>query len=1555
MDSKFKKNNFKPRPSFNKFQTNFSIPPDREPNEELIKQLFMIVADGSFFEINKFIIENNMTLNGTDDDNNSILHYVLENTNTTNPEKTTLINLLVEKGAPISIYNKNNISPLHLAAKLQLTDVIDLLLSKGADSNVRDSQFMTPLHYCVLPQNVKCIDESKEKDKLIPDDIVSINDVNNYTAIIAEELSKYVNNNNNVKQLIDHCKRILLDVNVNSSDDIVHHISNVKTQIINEIASGANKEDDKITSLLRTEIKNIENKLNSKLVKSINDIDISKNLKWGPDGENKLLLLPHAELSDHLLSLVDTIDKNVKSSIRDVNGHYDNFDKDILKFKREFGVIENKFTNLILAIYETSNHLGFVSDVNMLPIPGQLYENSFNHVHANYNLALHQLYENIFLSSMDNTINSNYVVNGTNINAIVYDTLNLSNITVETTNTYPSGIGITIDDFLTESSIELGKGELNDPDFRYDGLKRGNPENLLIGITDNALTRNNFTIFNIIRYYIKTLKSLSIDVKNNILRIHPQQIKNNNQDPLITFNNIIDSYKSILTLCVHISVLKKVCNVDLKKKLNNIADACAKAKGTIGIPFTNGSLNRNADEVLSIYERSLRNTDSNINELLTLLESMYSKANGMINKLNEVILNVVNKLHGYKYIEKYYNLSTDDFDAATSTNLTSNYSNILYSPLHSLNTLPSSLYEFMVSEISPSDYTLTDLKKHVVKQYYPKHANGNKPIVLIGNSSSTTNPLLGYFDLPGYNFNGIGSSFNDTKEEYVISEKQNVQYELKANHVAEPCVAREIDVTSYSKSSEEIILPIVSSVLDYHINSNKYAIFRIILDHAYNGISSNDGSPLTTAMKNFHENIKSQIGIGESDYTIIMNIILQLLNKLFSQFIHNTTGITSKNVTNYIISDANDIDVDINKVNFVINVNSSEKLFEGIKQVVNDIAANLINSDNSVKMFNQMMSNFDDINRSKQHKIMGLDSNEDICFEIDTNAINKLISNGTDSNAKDSMGNVPLIYAIDIKHIDTINALLLSRVSTHSDLSVNRNGLTPLTYSLNKLKNCSNKININKIINDSITKIEKNISAESNYPRILNRSKLILPMVIYMFNHQLTNMEISHYNPDGDKKWIFSDHDSLFRELGISDNGLPLIHNASGSDVKLNTNDGVTRLLIKKRMELDSKISEQQSLNISKINIQNEISSLGSKEDSITKYRLKKLTEYVNQIDIKLQRLNESTGEIYKLKQELDELSRKETSSVGENQLIDSLKQELSSINYDYDENYITKTYAKIFSKINEGKLNTVETDLNSYYKLWEFLLKNGIPMDNTQLPLLCSRELSNSSGSFEETKNISSLNIISRFWGNVLTKQINDYFQLPRHYERHNYVLNSLVRIYTHALQHTICVNYYVVLFKLLINYVTTKHPEQMVPGDKNDYSKYIKNRMEGILINADGKNALLDYILNIMPNKMVRSILHIHKHDNDTAMNTDPNKLLSEGVNIILENTELTINPNEKLVKNIKEFIIPYFEKYFTAYVLESQNIVEKYMKLIKEISDDAIIFSKILSHSINEEQRK
>ncbi|MCB1116378.1 MAG: ankyrin repeat domain-containing protein [Chlamydiia bacterium] len=93
-----------------------------------------------------------------------------ENVNTTRlyyiagTNQHEIARMLLEQGANVnSVAQRNNSTPLHLAAEKTDLDMIDLLISYGADANAKDKEGKTPLHLFMI-KHTNILDEPKASD-----------------------------------------------------------------------------------------------------------------------------------------------------------------------------------------------------------------------------------------------------------------------------------------------------------------------------------------------------------------------------------------------------------------------------------------------------------------------------------------------------------------------------------------------------------------------------------------------------------------------------------------------------------------------------------------------------------------------------------------------------------------------------------------------------------------------------------------------------------------------------------------------------------------------------------------------------------------------------------------------------------------------------------------------------------------------------------------------------------------------------------------------------------------------------------------------------------------------------------------------------------------------------------------------------------------------------------------------------------------------------------------------------------------------------------------------
>ena len=137
----------------NKFQKELKIFPRKQKIEikkELIDELFSnVISNFDSQKILNFSIEYQIPLTIVDGNGDTLIHKIIGDDNCRQNElnKLNFIKFLVNQGVGPDSPNSDNIKPIHLACKKQLSLIIDYLLSIRVDINFSDNFGNTPLHY----------------------------------------------------------------------------------------------------------------------------------------------------------------------------------------------------------------------------------------------------------------------------------------------------------------------------------------------------------------------------------------------------------------------------------------------------------------------------------------------------------------------------------------------------------------------------------------------------------------------------------------------------------------------------------------------------------------------------------------------------------------------------------------------------------------------------------------------------------------------------------------------------------------------------------------------------------------------------------------------------------------------------------------------------------------------------------------------------------------------------------------------------------------------------------------------------------------------------------------------------------------------------------------------------------------------------------------------------------------------------------------------------------------------------------------------------------------
>lgn len=247
---------------------------------------------------------------------------------------------------------------------------------------------------------------------------------------------------------------------------------------------------------------------------------------------------------------------------------------------------------------------------------------------------------------------------------------------------------------------------------------------------------------------------------------------------------------------------------------------------------------------------------------------------------------------------------------------------------------------------------------------------------------------------------------------------------------------------------------------------------------------------------------------------------------------------------------------------------------------------------------------------------------------------------------------------------------------------------------------------------------------------------------------------------------------------------------------------------------------------------------------------------------------------------------------------------------YDYYEKYTTTL----------GNAN-----ITKYISKWKDYLNNGPKILHPKI--VCDIKTNLLQNNFD-TQKLESINL----WETHIKEHISQYFDLP--YELpENYVLSNILFIITHISKYMIFYPLYVMLRKIITDYVSKQQP---ISYDKSA-AKSKENMIIVDKIFAD--NTLINYMINDIPKKIIKNVLKIREYENDPEVSDDYDSQYQDLRNIVslmrANSTTSTESENvegfNKLFSEIETNLIPNFKKILDITIKQLKILLDNYMAYI------------------------
>jgi hypothetical protein len=364
------KQQYNKQPYRPKYETqNKSFIPENEQNGELRNKLFLYFTEGDFLKIKDFILSNHLIINTSDENDNNILHMIIQNETLTENQKIELIKLALSLGIDVSYSNRYNITPLHLACQIQSKKIIQLLLEKGAEINKTDSEGKSVVHYAVVGKNIACPTSDISKVKSI-----TKKNINEKTDKILQELRDDINkivigdltnpNNNLINTNLKHLKAYFDDYK-NIFPEKYRTFSENATKIISDVLSDTKiSTNDKLKVLLQKMLgerdnlfKEFENITNHE---NIINLTIQSGQKdgWYPNSDaNKInTIMKKYDVDDRISFLQNEIDELKMKSEQKINKTLNELNQNLEKINDHYDFTTNCIGSLYYLLENLSGN-----------------------------------------------------------------------------------------------------------------------------------------------------------------------------------------------------------------------------------------------------------------------------------------------------------------------------------------------------------------------------------------------------------------------------------------------------------------------------------------------------------------------------------------------------------------------------------------------------------------------------------------------------------------------------------------------------------------------------------------------------------------------------------------------------------------------------------------------------------------------------------------------------------------------------------------------------------------------------------------------------------------------------------------------------------------------------------------------------------------------------------------------------------------------------------------------------------------------------------------------
>uniref|UniRef100_A0A6C0ABZ9 Ankyrin repeat protein n=1 Tax=viral metagenome TaxID=1070528 RepID=A0A6C0ABZ9_9ZZZZ len=1609
--------------------------PKRDLDPSILTDIEIAINDGNITKIRDLISTKKIALNVKDEQGNSPIHYALttENPTLTEDGRLDIIRLLYDNGCPIAgNFNKQNITPLHLAVGLQSLKIVKYLVENGGELNRKDNVGLTPLHYAIQGKTIEC---KKEK---VTKSIYKSKSLGNDNKKLIEIINYLLSKENIFSQYLSHFKQTLFNID----KMFLEKIFDIKNRFFDDVTKIALLDVNQTEKRLKYESR--INQLKQQLEDFIRD-KISNTLSetkvgfydegWSPTPES-----PKVIKDRDFIKEIDNLDKIIRNIESSINKNRSNVWNKLETLDRSALEIELNLQNIIMHNFNFIVNEGFFHDDTVEKYDSNELLNDLildNSKPTFVKLVEIDNFKDItfddpsFISAVEPIVPTapDTVPRGTK-----RQTKNWKNRNIDIEEVELSVDILYFNNGIVDSTPVVGstKGRLlNIYQNKYTSRGAPAPAELntaqfMNWVNDYLITPLNLSIIADLRVYNGRIIEIFNALTENLMatiKVLLSEVDNKRYYIPIIKELIPEMLKQLINVTNSLCMIKRI-KEDKIKNLN-------KVKTRFGNLLSTYLRNPYSFSLEYAFEYSQECIDK-INEIDNLCDAIYTDVLKFIEDLNKII-EVVNKQSGIYQIKSYNtDISSESFSISNSV-LSFNMNRLKELPINlkeyskisgfesekiSKDLLMRNIQENFLIQISPTnpikflfiDEVPDEIKNNPELKLFTPDDNlitvipppigsppGTNPIYnqvdtleeplnFEPDESRTVSGVLTNLDVQAEKLDYDGKGLTKDIELTTLSSNENIVDSVNMNKKGSIGCNKPLDAVRSKSYSLE---PSINIVLDEHLSIVKFRLIKNILgvftDIDYKG----DTNGVTKLLKleeskNKINNIKDiikqklQETFGESvNYNkVFYSILAKTTDIILNSFIQNKIDESALIITKKILKETTKISKDIAELyrnagdiipneqevlrvgeeGFLIDLSNLEEsiadyLVEEYQETLVDLDTSLVAAQKLTKTLNTPTNQFQ--NLSIDYSGIDKDENTD-CIKLDTELIVYLIEKGANLNVKDRQKLVPLRHIINTLNPKLVEIFLMKGAKVSTETVKDYNGLTVLDYTLKVIKN--RKITPKTFYGESLKFIEKRLTGNSDFKNnIIEHIETGFGQVFYILNHQLFLMSKKYI-----RNWNYSDYQKLC--ILLQNNFI--ISQPCNQDVLplINVSEELFEKIIKKS-NLTSTLSEKiVVLKNKKLTIENSISQYLERINSLTAEIDNPETNDIDKLSAEAQRRRVQT-EMTKLEQQLGDIDNKlnilKTNLENDTKLIkprvtDAVKELKKNLNLHKVVDIYKDVFNKVVNSVDYLDLRQVNKysgmeDYKGYNVLWEEFLKSE-RVNSVQNIVFSLAKLEEKLAE-NPLENKESFDIVSKYYSSILYPFSSDYLELPQDSLLDNYALKVIIDIITHTVRHVIASSLYLSIIKATANYILTVTPKESF--SENDRREYIKNLIKK-LFETDGVLVpkLANYIVGYFPKVVTRYLLEVkYDYDDEIENIRDISQLINPIEDILVNNSNFTISKDSELIKSIRSKIFPYYTEILTLTVPKLKISVDNFMRYCVNKNKELNITTQLIKKSTYE----